>query len=198
MAAAVCAGVLTLSSCASRKPAPVDTSSMRDMEFKDPSRVGGGIASTYTTTNATVISIADSGKSMELKMPDGGIRSYAVDPDVISLEHVKVGDEVRVVVAEEHAVFAGKATGAARGGTATTAIKMPQTSSSVYRSVSNTNYTAKVTAIDAWNDQLTLQLPDGRTKTVKVNPDVNLADVNVGDDVSIDFSEATVITLEKP
>ena len=59
-------------------------------------------------------------------------------------------------------------------------------------------YTAKVMAIDAWNDAVTLQMADGLTKTIRVSEAVNLADVNVGDAVSVRATEAAVIILEKP
>ena len=59
-------------------------------------------------------------------------------------------------------------------------------------------YTAKVMAIDAWNDAVTLQMADGLTKTIRVSEAVNLADVKVGDAVSVRATEAAVIILEKP
>jgi hypothetical protein len=60
------------------------------------------------------------------------------------------------------------------------------------------SYTAKVMAINAWNDTVTLQLADGLTKTIHVSEAVNLADANVGDDVSVRATEAIVLVLEKP
>jgi len=45
---------------------------------------------------------------------------------------------------------------------------------------------------------VTLQLPGGLSKTIRVSEFVNLADVNVGDTVSVRASEAAVVRLEKP
>lgn len=59
-------------------------------------------------------------------------------------------------------------------------------------------FTAKVKAINAWNYTVTLQLADGRTRTIHVSEAVNLADVNVGDNVSVRATEAAVLVLEKP
>ena len=53
-------------------------------------------------------------------------------------------------------------------------------------------------AINAWNDTVTLQLAGGFTKTIHVSQAVNLADVSVGDNVSVRATEAVVVVLEKP
>ena len=45
---------------------------------------------------------------------------------------------------------------------------------------------------------MTLQLPDGTTKTIKVGEAVNLADVSVGETVSVKSTQATLVVLEKP
>jgi hypothetical protein len=44
---------------------------------------------------------------------------------------------------------------------------------------------------------VTLQLPGGLTKTIKVSEFVNLADVSVGDTVSVKATEAAVLVLDK-
>ncbi len=58
-------------------------------------------------------------------------------------------------------------------------------------------YTGAISAINDWDDTVTLQLPGGLTKTIKVSEFVNLADVSVGDTVSVKASEAAVLILEK-
>ena len=52
--------------------------------------------------------------------------------------------------------------------------------------------------INAWANQVTLQLANGQTKTVKAPENVNLANVNVGDMVAVRITEATTLLLEKP
>lgn len=196
----IIASSLLVVSCASKKPVVDDgpMPSTTGSDFENQSGFGGQIAVTSTTTNATVISINASNKKLELKMPDGTVASYDVDPDVVDMAHVKIGDTVRVVTAEERAVFMGKNAGAAADGSAPTTIRMPVGSSSVVRNTTNKTYQAKVTAIDAWNNSVTLKLSDGQVQTVKVRPNFNLANVTVGDDVSIRVLQATVIMLDKP
>ena len=77
-------------------------------------------------------------------------------------------------------------------------IKLPQGVSAVIRKVDTQNYVAKIMAIDAWQNSVTVKLSTGETKTVKVNKNMNLADVNVGDTISVRISEATLIMRDKP
>jgi hypothetical protein len=196
---AMAASLLLLASCSSKKPVvTASTPVSNGAAYANQSGFGGQIAVFTTSTNATVISISASEKKMELKLPDGTVSNYDVDPDVIDLEHVKIGDDVKVVTAEERAVFMGRDVAAAADGSAPTTISMPVGSSSVVRNTTNKTYQAKVTAIDAWNNAVTLKLSDGQIKTVKVRPTFNLADVSVGDDVSIRISQATVVMMDKP
>jgi hypothetical protein len=48
------------------------------------------------------------------------------------------------------------------------------------------------------DDSITLQLPDGLTRTIRVSKAVNLADVSISDNVSVQSTAATVILLRKP
>jgi hypothetical protein len=52
-------------------------------------------------------------------------------------------------------------------------------------------------AINDWDDTVTLRLPGGLTKIIKVSEFVNLADVSAGDTVPVKSSEAAVLVLEK-
>ena len=58
--------------------------------------------------------------------------------------------------------------------------------------------TAKVKSVDLKNHRATLQLPDGRTKTFKVRPDVELTKETVGAEVVIRITEAIAISVSKP
>jgi len=46
--------------------------------------------------------------------------------------------------------------------------------------------------------RVTLQFVDGSTKTVRVNPDIDLANVAPGDAVTVQVAEALAIAVEKP
>ena len=190
--------LLLFASCASKPPTNQPMVISQTMPGADATGLGGEIAITSTTTNATVVAIDVGGRQMRLFMPDGQFRSYAVDPAVIKLEHLKPGDRVKVVTAEERAVAIGAADVLPPVGTTAAKIQMPRGTAAVVRNVNTHNYKGKIVAIDDWQDSVTLQFSNGQTKTIKVRDDMNLADVKVGDIVFIRVSEATLILLQKP
>lgn len=165
--------------------------------YKNEAGFGGEAITTSQSTNATIVSIDASTKMMKLKMPDGALRTYGVDVDVVRRGKAKAGDAVKVVTAEEHTLFVGADSPAEDDGPVPNSIHMPAGSSPLVRSTATKTYAAKVTAIDAWNDSVTLRLSDGRTKTTQLTPNFNLADVRVGDEISIRISEATLILLDQ-
>jgi hypothetical protein len=57
--------------------------------------------------------------------------------------------------------------------------------------------TAKITAIDNKNHTVTLKGPQGKLTTVKVKDPSKLDLVNVGDLVSVTYTEALAIAVEK-
>ena len=57
--------------------------------------------------------------------------------------------------------------------------------------------TARVVSVDPMSRRVTLQFVDGSTKTVRVNPDINLANVAPGDAVTVRITEALAIAVEK-
>ena len=107
---------------------------------------------------------------------------------------------MKVAVAEEMAVFLGRNSvpASAAADTAKLHVKVPNHTEAFAAEVGLLVFTAKITAINDWDDTVTLKLPDGLKKTIKVGETVNLADVSVGDNVSVQSTEAAVILLEKP
>ena len=126
--------------------------------------------------------------------------TYKALPNAFAFDDIKAGDLVKVSVAEELAVFLGKKeyAGKCRTDTAKLRVRLPGGTQAVATEVGTLRFTAKITAIDDWNDAVTLQLSDGTSRTIKVGEAVNLADVSVGDTVSVQSTEAAVVLLEKP
>jgi len=58
--------------------------------------------------------------------------------------------------------------------------------------------TAKVTAVDPKKGTVTLMGPEGKSKTMKVSKKVNLKQLKKGDDVTVRYTEALAILVEKP
>jgi hypothetical protein len=77
-------------------------------------------------------------------------------------------------------------------------VSVPQGVNALAEAVEVLTFTAKVAVIDDWNDAVTLQLPNGNTKTVQVSEAVNLADFKPGDEVSARITEAIALIVQNP
>ena len=192
---------LVLTSCSS--PPPI---AWNPKTAYSPSTSGGGsdfngeVVTDAITTTATVVSVDHATRLVVLKRADGSSVTYKATPNAVGFDDIKAGDLVKVSVAEELAVGLGKNSlpPGAGANTAKLRVRLPNGTQAVAAEVGTIVFTAKITAIDDWLDAVTLQLPDGSVKKIKVSEFVNLADVSVGDTVSVQSTEAAVLVLEKP
>jgi hypothetical protein len=192
--------LLILTSCSSPPPPANPGKPFSPAVYDTGSGFNGEVVTDSISRMATVVSVDDVKRLVELKRADGTTVTYKALPNAFAFGDIKAGDVVKVSVAEELAVFLGK--GSIPPGTfADTAklrVRMPGGAEAVATEVGVISFTARITAIDDWLDTVTLQLPDGTTKTINVSEAVNLADVSVGDAVSVKSTEAAVLALEKP
>jgi hypothetical protein len=161
---------------------------------------GGGsefILSSITVTD-TVVSVDAPQRRLGLKNEDGRITSYKVSPEAASFNQIQVGDQVKATVLEETAMFLKPAGSMESLGGGAVTVKVPNGTMPGVKNVDTLNFTAKVMAINAWLNQVTPQLANGQTETVRAPESVNLANVNVGDMVAVRITEATTLLLEKP
>jgi hypothetical protein len=139
------------------------------------------------TITATVKAIDAATRKITLVAPNGAKTVY----------QIKVGDQVKAVVTEEVAVFLGK--GATPDGMGATTVALAPVGAKPGGVIVNTEQvTVMVTAVNVGAREVTLQLPDGTSKTVKVNDKVDLAKVRPGDDVTAQVSEGLAISVTKP
>ena len=190
---------LVLTSCSSPPPVPWNSKTAYSPSASDSrSDFGGEIATDAISTTATVVSVDRTKRLVVLKRADGSSVTYKAMPNALGFDDIKAGDLVKVSVAEELAVFLGKNSVPAGADTTKLRVRLPGGTQAVAAEMGTLVFTAKITAIDDWMDTVTLQLPDGTAKTIKVSEAVNLADVSVGDTVSVQSTEAAVVVLEKP
>jgi hypothetical protein len=64
--------------------------------------------------------------------------------------------------------------------------------------VDTVGFTAKVVSIDPATRIVTLQTPDGKNQTIKVEPDIDLTGVNPGDDVGVKVTRAFAVSVTSP
>ena len=191
--------LLTFSSCSSHQPTtPPVTTQVSPGYIADDSSFGGEVVVNSTTGTATVVSINSTRRQLVLKRPDGRLAHCRARPGVVTFDGIKAGDEVTIGVAEQLELFPGKGgvPGSATRDPNQIHVRVPAGVNALAEAVEILTYTAKVAAIDDWNDAVTLQLANGQTKTVRVSEAVNLADFKPGDDVSARITEATALLVQ--
>lgn len=157
---------------------------------------GAIIVDTFTTT-ATVTGIDSAKRKVTLVSPGGSMSTYKAGPEVVNFAQIQIGDQVKATVTEEVAIFIGS--GAPPSATGGVVVAFAPVGAKPGRVVVETaQVTVKVTAVDVTKHKVTLQLPDGTTKNVKVGSKVDLSTVRPGDNVTVQVSEGVAITVEKP
>jgi hypothetical protein len=183
------AAMLALTSCSST---PASTSSDATM----PDGVRGGIVLDAASSTATVQSINAADRTVMLQHPDGSVTPYKCGPDVLNFDQIKVGDRVTATVAESLAIGLMKGGGVPTAeGTSSAMVRAPLGGKPGGRMVDTVGFIAKVVSVDATNRQVVLQTVDGTRQTVKVGPDINLANVSPGGDVGVRATRAIAISV---
>lgn len=158
---------------------------------------GGTVVNTYETT-ATVTGINAARREVTLVTRDGTKTTFKAGPEVINFDQIRVGDQVRTTVMEELIVSLWEE-GMPRNDSQAAEVVLAPKGDTPWGVIANTvEVIATVQSIDLKRHKATLQLPDGKSKTFAVRPDVNLTKVPLGQKVVIHVTEALAITVEKP
>ena len=157
-------------------------------------RTSTGAAIVETSViSATVAAINTGKRTVTLKIqPGGGTRTYTAAPST-DLSQISVGDNLKVTVTEEIvAALAGEGGDIATTASNAVAVAAEENSDEVLMANSAT-FVATVTALNTKDRKITLEMPDGTSKTIKVNKAIDLSQVSVGDSVNVLVAEALAI-----
>ena len=190
------AALLVLVSCSSTPKDQAGTSA--DSSMGAPKVERGRVVLDAVTMTATVQSINAADRTVVLQRPDGSVTTYECSPEVRNFDQIKVGDQVTATAAEELALALIKGGVPPAAGTASAIVRSPLGAKPGGKIVDTVAFTAKVMSVNAMGREVTLQMPDGQNKTVKVGPDINLANVNPGDDVGVRLTRALAISVKEP
>jgi len=155
---------------------------------------GGIVVQTYEL-KATVTAIDPATRKVTLLSREGIKQTVRVGPDAINFDQIKVGDQLRLTLAEELVVYVAGEGESQNDATAQLVALAPKGAKPGGIMAEATQLTAKVTALDIEHHKATLQFEDGSTRTVAVRPDVDLAKRKVGDQVVIRKTDALAITV---
>ena len=191
--------LVALTSCSSTPVATNPGKPFAPAAYQNTTDYGGEVITDAISTTATVVSIDHVKRLVVLRRADGSTVTYRALPGALGFNEIQAGDQVKASVAEEIAVFFGRNTIPAGVGadTAKLHVRLPDGTQAAAAEVGTQMFTATITALNDWEDTVTLQLPDGTTKTIRVGEFVNLADFSVGDTVSVKSTEAAVVVLDK-
>ena len=188
--------ILTLSSCSSTSQNGSKDTMGNTAVANDGAHAR--IVINSVTATATVDSINATNREVVLRREDGSLTSYICGPDVRNFDQIEVGDRVNVTLADELAVALVEGDQPPASVSSTVVVRAPVGAKPGGKVMDTVGFTARVVTVDYEQRLVTLLMPDGRNKTVKVGPDINLAKVNPGDIVGVRLTRAMVLTVGKP
>ena len=144
----------------------------------------------------TVTKIDAKARTVTIRGPAGNLHVLAVPEEAQNLDQVKPGDRFRVSYAEAMAVSVKKGPGKPEGAIEETVSVAPKGAKPGGYKVRTFHVTGVVEAIDYKKRHVALRGPKG-SASFPVSPDVkDLESVQVGDRVSIVYSQALALQME--
>ena len=151
------------------------------------------------TFKAKVDAVDKDKRLITLTGPRGNTATVKAGPEVKNLDQIKTGDTRTVRYLESVALFVRKSDqppAAIETGAAEVAPKGQRPAGMV---VSTVEATGTVAAVDVAKRTVTLKGPEGKTRTLRVDPSVKrLADVKKGDQVVARHTEALALSVSTP
>jgi len=184
LAAMMVAGAATLVACNTNKPA---------------NETVGAVDAETATASATVQAIDYNTRVVTLAWPDGRVTSYKVGPEARNFNNIKVGDIVRASVSEAAVVWVGPSGGAPPSVGVDRVVVRSKPGERPGMMVADTAViSATVLKVDSVNRSITVRGPAGNERVLKVAPQVNLADITVGNLINLSVTESVALWVEKP
>jgi translation elongation factor P/translation initiation factor 5A len=149
-------------------------------------------------SSATVTAVDASARTVTVVSPEGAKATFKAGPEVINFDQIHVGDQIKATLTKELVVFLRKPGEPAADGEAAAIALAPKGTKPGIVMANTEEVTAKVTAINLKRHEATLLFPDGKSKIVKVRPDVDLARAKLGEEVVIRTTQAVALKVEKP
>ena len=138
-------------------------------------------------------------RRMMVTGPHGKTLTLKVGPDVKDLDQVKPGDQLVVRYFEPLVLFVRKGNELRVAAEGAAVQVVPKSKRPVAVPVDTVEFKGTVEAIEYAKRRLTLKGPEGKTRTIKVDPSVqHLNEVKVGDQIVVRYTEAIVFAMRKP
>jgi hypothetical protein len=159
----------------------------------------GITASELVTISATVEAVDHDARLVTLRGPEGNLVTLKVSEEARNLGQVEVGDTVEAEYYESVALFVQVADGEPGAEVTTAAARTPLGDKPGMGVADTVTLTATVTAIDYDTRMITLQGPEGKTITTRVDESAKrFNEVKQGDQVVVRHTRAVAITVREP
>jgi hypothetical protein len=148
---------------------------------------------------AEVVEVDYVDRELQLLGPGGNILDLEVGEQARNFDQIQVGDQVKVTYYESVALYLGKKGQAPDVNMGVVATRSPKGDMPAGAEMETVDVSAQVKAIDMKNRTVTLELPDGKMVSKKVDKSVQAFDtLQVGDSINVRYTEALAISVEKP
>ena len=148
---------------------------------------------------AEVVAIDRVDRALALLGPEGNVVAVEVSHAARNFDQIEVGDMVKVAYYESVALYLGKRGQKPEGNAGLVTARSVKGDMPAGIAVEAVDISAEVQAIDKQKRAVTLELPDGRKVTTKVDKSAKAFDtLKVGDSIHARYTEAIAISVEKP
>ena len=163
-----------------------------------PARGVSAVHVDSVTATVVVTSIDHAKRTATLRLPSGAEKSFEAGPELVNFDQVKAGDHLKVTFVESVAVRTRSPGAASDPVTAEATVALAPKGSMPGGAVAGTvEVTAKVVDIDQ-KARLATLTADGRTRTIHVGPNIDLAKVKAGDEVVFRFTRGVLLRVDRP
>ena len=194
LAASVCGSLaLQAMTLAAEEPTTMPREKMKAMREAD-----GALEAVAVTTTFTVQDVDEKSRLLTLKGSDGAMAKFKVGPEVRNFDQIKKGDMIRATVVDEIAVAIRPSGGPPMASEKQMIAVAPKGAKPGVVMLQSDQVTAKILAVDTEKRMVSLEGPMGKTRTMKVSPKVDLAQIKKGDDVTVQVGHGMAIMVESP
>ena len=158
----------------------------------------GAIEVGAITATSKVTKVDASNRTVTLTDEAGETNTYKLGKNVRNFDQIKVGDQVKATLLESVAVTVSKSNAALDAGAHGVVAVAPKGAMPGVVMAKTRQITAKIVSVDPEARTVTVEGPMGGKPTIKVGPNVNLGELQAGDDVTLRMTDALAIRVEKP
>jgi hypothetical protein len=161
-----------------------------------PGTVTSRVVTGTATINGTILAVDPPARRVTITCDDGVTRTFVVSPKVGNLENIKPNDRISATVVKKLATFVSKADTGPGAAASDSVAKVTDGSGGSVATSDMRELTARVVAVDQRDRTLRLEDATGEVYDWDVQPDVDLAAINVGDDIVARYTETISVLVE--